>query len=138
MYVQVYHRIQKRSYSVLYNYERKGTNGNVLKVDLPDCSQINFPIKTFYSDVTDNFTTFFRQGECVTVPRTFHLAARQEKVTTADLGSMYLIYDEALITRSSNFILFFRINHDTGLWEEYHRINKMRGQIYFIKGNVRF
>lgn len=50
---------------------------------------------------------------------------------------MYLIFDEAVVTRSSNFILFFRINKDTGLWEEYHRINKMRGQIYFIRGNVR-
>lgn len=58
------------------------------------------------------------------------------------MDSMYLIFDEAFMTRSSDSIVFFKqkvIDKETGetQWSEYHRLKKMRGQIYFIKGNVR-
>lgn len=50
---------------------------------------------------------------------------------------MYLLFDQALVVRSSSSILFFKIDDETGLWKEYHRFPKMRGQIYFIRGNIR-
>jgi hypothetical protein len=50
---------------------------------------------------------------------------------------MFLLYDQALIVRSSSSILFFKINSETGQWENYHTLKKMRGDIFFIKGNVR-
>jgi len=49
----------------------------------------------------------------------------------------------ALITRSSSSILFFKINKIEDektivrKWEKYHQFDNMRGQIYFIKGNIR-
>ena len=53
---------------------------------------------------------------------------------------MFLIYNSALVARSSSDILFFRIVEDeeTGerLWKQYHVIHA-RGFIYYIKGNVR-
>ena len=53
---------------------------------------------------------------------------------------MFLIYNSALVARSSSDILFFRIVEDeeTGerLWKQYHVI-PARGFIYYIKGNVR-
>lgn len=67
-----------------------------------------------------------------------------EKITDKDLGNMYLLFDEALVVRSSSSILFFKINHGddsgepgTGLWEQYHELPDMRGNIYFIRGNIR-
>jgi hypothetical protein len=50
---------------------------------------------------------------------------------------MYLLFDQALVTRSSSSILFFKIDSETGLWTQYMKFDNMRGQIYFIKGNVR-
>jgi hypothetical protein len=51
---------------------------------------------------------------------------------------MYLIFDKALMIRSSDSIVFFKDDEENeGQWKEYHRLDKMRGQIYFIKGNVR-
>ena len=50
---------------------------------------------------------------------------------------MYLLYDKALAVRSSASILFFKISEETGLWELYHQFPNMRGQIYFIRGNIR-
>jgi hypothetical protein len=53
---------------------------------------------------------------------------------------MYLINGTALIARSSNKILFFKLKRDefTGesSWNNYHTIYN-RGFIYFIKGNKR-
>jgi hypothetical protein len=54
-----------------------------------------------------------------------------------DMGDMYLLFDEALITRSSSSILFFKIHPETGLWTQYYHFDEMRGQIFFIRGNIR-
>ena len=53
------------------------------------------------------------------------------------MGDMYLLFDEALVTRSSSSILFFKIHPETGLWTLYHTKEEMSGQIFFIRGNIR-
>lgn len=66
-----------------------------------------------------------------------------EVLTDQDMGVMYLLFDEALVTRSSGSILFFKLTHDEheeddhGRWTLYHTIEDMRGSIYFIRGNIR-
>ena len=95
-------------------------------------------MKTFYSEVSKNCLTFFRQGHCITSEAENISNTWSEKITDSDLGSMYLLFEEALIVRSSSSILFFKINPECGEWEQYHQIKNMRGQIYFIKGNIRF
>jgi hypothetical protein len=51
---------------------------------------------------------------------------------------MYLLFDKSLVTQSSGTILFFKKDKDNeNAWTQYHKIEKMRGQLYFIKGNVR-
>jgi hypothetical protein len=65
-----------------------------------------------------------------------------EKLTDMDMGVMYLLFDEALVTRSSGAILFFKLEYDDkddtrGHWHLYHQIEDMRGSIFFIRGNVR-
>ena len=61
-------------------------------------------------------------------------------MTEMDLGQMYLVYNSALIARSSSDILFFKIEVDEDTeerkWKQYDIIN-CRGFIYYIKGNVR-
>jgi hypothetical protein len=66
----------------------------------------------------------------------------EEKLTEQDMGVMYILFDNALVTRSSGSILFFKIekedNDDVrGTWTLYHTIDDMRGSIYYIRGNVR-
>ena len=50
-----------------------------------------------------------------------------EKITDNDLGNMYLLFDQALVTRSSNSILFFKIDEETGFWTQYQKFDNMRG-----------
>ena len=53
---------------------------------------------------------------------------------------MELLYNKALVVSSSNKVLFFKQIKDLMTkeikWTQYHEL-KIRGQIYFIKGNVR-
>lgn len=53
---------------------------------------------------------------------------------------MYLVYNQALIARSSSDILFFKQIYDeasdTMKWRQY-KVIEARGFIYYIKGNVR-
>ena len=61
-------------------------------------------------------------------------------MTEMDLGEMYLVYNRALMARSSSDILCFKIevDEDTGerSWVHYHTI-PIRGFVYYIKGNIR-
>lgn len=50
---------------------------------------------------------------------------------------MYLLFEKALVVRSSSSILFFKKDSETGLWYKYYTIPDTRGNIYFIKGNIR-
>ena len=54
-----------------------------------------------------------------------------------DLGQMFLVFEKALIVRSTSGMLFFKINSETGLWTKYHTIDDMRGTVFFTKGNIR-
>ena len=55
------------------------------------------------------------------------LETKHERITDDDLGTMYLLYDKALVTRSSNSILFFKIDSETELWTKYKEFDNMRG-----------
>lgn len=61
-------------------------------------------------------------------------------MTEADLGQMYLVYNNALMARSSSDVLMFKIDtdEDTGArkWVQYNCI-EIRGFIYYIRGNIR-
>ena len=94
-------------------------------------------MKSFYSDVTKDAYTFYRQGYCFTMAAEGPKSTKLEKISSSELGPMYLLFDQALVTQSSGSIIFFKIDPETGMFTEYTRLTGMRGQIYFIKGNKR-
>ena len=56
-----------------------------------------------------------------------------------DLGQMYVVYNNALLARSSSDILFFKIEKDkegVRTWKQYYKI-EVRGFIFYIRGNLR-
>jgi hypothetical protein len=145
VFVSAYHRILKKQYYFMYQHKNEGkkvmegkiTAGPMSReIDDASCGKLNFPIKSFYSEKTGNCTTFYRQGHCVTV-NAQTMESSWERIISADLGAMYLLFDACLVTRSSGSILFFRIDEDTGLWMKHYQLDNMRGEIYFIRGNKR-
>lgn len=111
--------------------------GKTIQTAIQDTNESNFPIKSFYSSVTGNCYVFYRQGHGFTINASDPSDTRVERIIQADLGPMYLLFDQALVTVSSGSILFFKIDEESGLWTQYCKKENMRGQIYFIKGNIR-
>ena len=60
--------------------------------------------------------------------------------TDMSLGEMFLVFNKALISQSSQEILFFKLDKDDGeddyTWKQYHSLQH-KGTLYFIKGNIR-
>lgn len=50
---------------------------------------------------------------------------------------MFLVFDKALIVRSTSGMLFFKVEPSTGLWTKFHTIDNIRGTIFFTRGNIR-
>ena len=96
-------------------------------------SKRNFPYKCFYNDELGEVYSFYRQGHAFVITEKDH---RMNKMTDLDLGTMYLIYNKALVSRTSSEVNFFKIDEEDGLWKKYYTL-PIRGFIYFIKGNVR-
>ena len=137
VFISCYHRFRRENYHFIYSYVERRPLSDVTVTVIEKCTPLNFPIKSFYSQHSKDCYTFFRQGQCLTVDPLAPDTPKQEKITDADLGTMYLLFEQALVTRSSSSILFFKIDPETGLWKQYKAFENMRGQIYFIRGNVR-
>ena len=66
-----------------------------------------------------------------------------QKITEADLGQMVLVYERALISRSSNSMIFFKKCKDDkdpdapAIWRQYCTLDNKRGTLFFIRGNIR-
>jgi len=105
-----------------------------------ECTRKNFPYKCFYSPEKNQIYSFYRQGQAITIDASDSSQYTCDRMTEMDLGQMYLIYEKALIARSSGDILFFKREYDEDLerdkWVLYKQI-EVRGFIYYIKGNVR-
>lgn len=50
-------------------------------------------MKSFYSDVTKDCYTFYRQGYCFTMAAEGSRSSKLDKITSSELGPMYLLFD---------------------------------------------
>mmetsp|Transcript_2923 Transcript_2923/g.4511 ORF Transcript_2923/g.4511 Transcript_2923/m.4511 type:complete len:194 (-) Transcript_2923:3193-3774(-) len=139
VFVNLFHNASLTHYHFIYDTANKVLKGSFVKTKL-DCTRKNFTYKCFYNDERNEIYVFYRQGQSFIInadnPSDFVL----DKMTDMDLGQMYLVYNNALIARSSGDILFFKIVKDEDTeerkWVLYNTI-ELRGFIYYIRGNVR-
>lgn len=128
VFISVYHRIERKQYHFTYSYKNKSKISEVTVTEIEHCTLRNFPMKSFYSPVTGTALTgktgspyrchtFYRQGHAINVNASNPDECTLEKITDADLGSMFLLFDQALVTRSSSSILFFKIDEETKTWK---------------------
>lgn len=110
LFVAVYHRLERIQYHFTYSFRQKKPLSTTTKTLIEGCTQLNFPIKAFYSPVMKKCLVFYRQGQGFTIDSKEPEKSRHEKITEDDLGTMYLLFDQALVARSSSSILFFRID----------------------------
>ena len=147
IYVNLFHTQTFTVHHFVYNQETKAI-GRRAPVKLPKNDQ-NFPYKCFYNNDNNEVYQFYRQGQSFRVPifeLEGHPANRgkidgevyQETITDRCLGQMFMIDETALISRSSDQTLFFKLVYDEVTkednWVNYFTL-PVSGQIYFIKGN---
>jgi hypothetical protein len=94
LFITAYHRTERKQYNFTYSFrEKKVLSGTTVSEITKNCTLINFPLKSFYSAVTNNVYTFYRQGHGFTFNVQDPSQVKMELITTADLGSMYLLFD---------------------------------------------
>lgn len=143
LFINLFYNYDLTHYHFIWDIEKKQVVGEIVSKKL-DCSKKNFPYKCFFNDEKREIYSFYRQGHSFKImlkdddPSKWEY--QFEKMTDMDLGQMYLVYNQALIARSSSDILFFKQVWDeiseTYKWKQY-KVIEARGFIYYIKGNVR-
>jgi hypothetical protein len=108
LFVALYHNFIDMHFHFIYDIKKACVVGEPVSIKM-NSNKKNFPYKAFYNDELREVYLFYRQGQSFIIdpenPREYLL----DKMTEMDLGQMYLIYNQALVTRSSNEILFFKI-----------------------------
>lgn len=144
LFLQGFHRLTGRHYVVLYSYKTRQFLQEMQTLDIPGTTKLNFPLRSFYSSELDEVYTFYRQGDAVCQQGHVNAKARVEKITNADLGQMVLVYEKALISRSSNSMIFFKKEKlptddedEPAKWRQYAKLDDKRGTLFFIRGNIR-
>ena len=72
----------------------------------------NFPYKSFYSAERDEIICVYRQGEVYTIKPDKLESYRYQRIIDKDLGQKELLFDQALVIRSSSKVLFFKQEWD--------------------------
>jgi len=145
LFVNVFHNKLLCHYHFIYDTKKNEIVSAIQQMEI-DCSRKNFPQKCFYNAEKSQIYIFYRQGQSFTIfydPKKGSKSLedyRFERMTELDLGQMVLFQGEALITRSSSRVLFFKQEKDIATkettWQKYHEL-RVRGFIFFIKGNIR-
>jgi hypothetical protein len=112
--------------------------GEVAKYEMENYSS-NFPLKCFYNDELKEIYSFYKQGEAFIVPEGDALGYQLDKIADT-IGTMYLIYNKAIVAGTSDCTSFFKIVWDEiqekRVWHCYKTI-QVAGSAYYTKGNIR-
>lgn len=109
LFFSIHHRIENIQKSFIYSWKQDQILSEIGQVKLEESTKTNFPIKSFYSCLDNEIYTFYRQGHALKRSSVVeNTNIQQEKISNADLGQMFLVFDKALIVRSSNSMIFFK------------------------------
>ena len=111
IFVNLFYNPTLTHYHFIYNITDKVMIGKVSQKTM-NCSRKNFPYKCFYNDELDEIYSFYRQGFSFIIKPDKSEDYLFDKMTDMDLGQMYLVYNKALIARSSSEVLFFKLVYD--------------------------
>lgn len=114
IFINLFHNATLTHYHFLYDIEVREVVGDVVKRVL-DSTKKNFPYNCFYNDERNEIYSFYRQGQSFIINAEDMENYEFDRMTEKDLGQMYLVFNTALVARSSSDILFFKIekNIDT-------------------------
>jgi hypothetical protein len=91
----------------LYDIVDKCLLGDIVVVNIDDCTPSNFPLRSILNTSTNEVFNLYRQGNMTRVPlkdtNTFDLTK-----LNGDMDSVFFIYNKVIIVRSSSNVLFIK------------------------------
>jgi hypothetical protein len=91
----------------LYDIVDKCLLGDIVVVNIDDCTPSNFPLRSILNTSTNEVFNLYRQGNMTRVPlkdtNTFDLSK-----LNGDMDSVFFIYNKVIIVRSSSNVLFIK------------------------------
>jgi len=108
VFVNLFHNFDLKHIHFIWDIKAKKIIGKMVEKVI-DCTKKNFPYKCFYNEEKNEIYSFYRQGHAFIISADKSEDYSFDKMTDMDLGQMYLVYNQALIARSSGDILFFKI-----------------------------
>ena len=125
LFVNLFHNGSMKHYHFIYDTAKRCMEGKPVIQDL-ECTKKNFPQRCFYNDERNEVYSFYRQGQAFIVDADDASKYTFDRMTEFDLGQMFLIYNTALVARSSSDILFFKIEVDEETeerkWQQYEML----------------
>ena len=91
----------------MYDIVDKCVLGDIVVVNIDDCTPSNFPLRSILNTSTNEVFNLYRQGNMTRVslkdPNTFDLTK-----LNGDMDSVFFIYNKVIIVRSSSNVLFIK------------------------------
>ena len=91
----------------MYDIVDKCLLGDIVVVNIDDCTPSNFPLRSILNTSTNEVFNLYRQGNMTRVPLkntdTFDLTK-----LNGDMDSVFFIYNKVIIVRSSSNVLFIK------------------------------
>lgn len=91
----------------MYDIVDKCLLGDIVVVNIDDCTPSNFPLRSILNTSTNEVFNLYRQGNMTRVPlkdtSTFDLTK-----LNGDVDSVFFIYNKVIIVRSSSNVLFIK------------------------------
>ena len=108
IFVNLYHSFTHTHYHFFFNIDTKEIVGEIAEYNIENYSS-NFPFKCMYNDDDKEIYSFYKQGESFTIKETDAKLFTMDRITDRVLGTMYLMYNKALVAGTSDSTTFFKL-----------------------------
>jgi len=139
VFINLFHTYNRKHYHFFFNIDKREIDGDVAEYDVKNYSS-NFPLKCIYNEDKQEIYSFYRLGEAFIIPQGNAKDYQMDQMTDDVLGTMYLIYNKAIVAGTSDCTSFYKLEFDEieerRVWKCYKTVN-VAGSAYYTKGNIR-
>ena len=108
IFVSLFENYSLTHYHFFFNIDTKEIVGEIAEYNIENYSS-NFPFKCMYNDDDKEIYSFYKQGESFTIKETDAKLFTMDRITDRVLGTMYLMYNKALVAGTSDSTTFFKL-----------------------------
>jgi hypothetical protein len=108
VFINLFHTFTKKHYHFFFNIDKREIEGDFVELDIENYSS-NFPLKCIYNEDKQEVYSFWRLGESFIVPLGDAKGYQMDVMENVVLGTMYLVYNKALVAGTSDCTSFYKL-----------------------------